>query len=99
MIWRSEAVFCKRAIESAEQDEQNIMQRFHEDQKSLGFFSELRFCQWLEDAKIFTGKETVDFFPWNIKIKDVSMSKDMQDWLRANLGVAAKMFYTKIVMR
>lgn len=27
------AVFCKRAIESAEQDEQNIMQRFHEDQK------------------------------------------------------------------
>ena len=63
MIWRSEAVFCKRAIESAEQDEQNIMQRFHEDQKSLGFFSELRFCQWLEDAKIFTGKETVFFFP------------------------------------
>jgi len=27
------AVFCKRAIESAEQDEQNIMQRFHEDQR------------------------------------------------------------------
>lgn len=29
------AVFCKRAIESAEQDEQNIMQRFHDDQRRL----------------------------------------------------------------
>ena len=33
----AQAVFCKRAIESAEQDEQNIMQRFHEDQRLLAF--------------------------------------------------------------
>eukprot|EP00913_Durusdinium_trenchii_P034475 g32254.t1 len=31
----AKAVFCKRAIESAEQDEQNIMQRFHDDQRRL----------------------------------------------------------------
>ena len=31
-----EAVFCQRAIESAEQDEQNILQRFLEDQRMLG---------------------------------------------------------------
>ena len=32
----TEAVFCQRAIESAEQDEQNIMQRFVDDQAQLG---------------------------------------------------------------
>ena len=31
-----QAVFCQRAIESAEQDEQNILQRFLDDQRSLG---------------------------------------------------------------
>jgi hypothetical protein len=62
MIWRSEAVFCKRAIESAEQDEQNIMQRFHEDQKSLGFFRNSGFVNGLKTRRSSPEKKPWIFF-------------------------------------